>query len=66
MLVFGLNVIPPSQLAVEVLNFGFHWNRGSKQKDRRAGNMSRGEGNMCGLSRVDANFSLFEPVLEER
>ena len=65
----GLDVLAPGQLAVEVwpevLNFGFHWDRGSVQKDRRTSNMSRGEGNVCGLRRVDVNFPHFEPVVEE-
>jgi hypothetical protein len=68
-LALSLGVLPPSQLVVnmqpEVLDVVFHWDRGSVQEYRRAGNMSLGEGNMCGLRRVDSEFPHCEPVVEE-
>ena len=64
-LALGLDMLPPSQLTVEVLNVGFYRDRGSVQKHRKASNRSRGEGNMCGLGRVDVYFPHCEPVVEE-
>ena len=44
-LALGLDMLPPGQLPVEVLSFGFYWHWGSVQEHRRASNRSRGEGN---------------------
>jgi hypothetical protein len=68
-LALGLDMLPPGQLTVEVkgevLNVGFYRDRGSVQEHRRESNRSRGEGNMCGLGRVDVYFPHSEPVMEE-
>ena len=68
-LALGLDMLSPGQLTVEekaeVLNVGFYSDRGSVQEHRRASNRSRGEGNMCGLGRVDVYFPHCEPVVEE-
>ena len=65
----GLDMLPPGQLPVEVkaevLSFRFHRHWGSVQEHRRASNRSHGEGNMCGLGRVDVYFPHCEPVVEE-
>ena len=68
-LALGIDMLSPGQLTVEVKaevpSVGFYRERGSVQEHRRASNRSRGEGNMCGLGRVDVYFPHCHPVVEE-
>jgi len=65
----GLDMLSSGQLTVdvkaEVHSVGFYRDRGSVQEHRRASNRWRGEGNMCGLGRVDVYFPHCQPVVEE-
>ena len=69
MLTLGLDMLSPGQLTVEVKaevpSVGFYRDRGRVQEHRRASYRSRGEGNMCGLGRVDVYCPHCEPVVEE-
>jgi hypothetical protein len=67
-LALGLDMLSPGCFTVEVkadVPNGFYRDWGSVQEQRRASNRSRGEGNMCGLGRVDVYFPHCEPVVEE-